>query len=129
VYALSKTLLMTAPEHAFLADVNVSIALAQVPPRLTRLAQPDDRFTLQSCMLKRVSRSLTDRVGIAKVARIRTTAAARRSSGPQKGEDRRLSCSLPAGVETVSLYSIGSADALEKVADRMKQMWSSVIGT
>jgi hypothetical protein len=91
-------------------------------------APPDDRFTLQSYMLKRVARSLADRVGIAKGTRIRTTAAARRSTGREKGEDRRLSCSVPAGVEAVSLYSLSSSEALEKVAERMKEMWMSVIG-
>jgi len=91
-------------------------------------AQPDDRFTLQAYMLKRVARALAERVGIAKGTRIRTAAAARRSSGPQKGEDRKLSCALPVGVEAVSLYSIGSAEALENVAEQMKNMWVSVIG-
>jgi hypothetical protein len=91
-------------------------------------AQPDDRFTLQSYMLKRVSRSLSDRVGIAKGTRIRTTAAARRTGGSPKSEDRKLTCSLPRGVEAVSLYSIDSATVLEQVVERMKTMWTSVIG-
>jgi hypothetical protein len=89
-------------------------------------AQPDDRFTLQSYMLKRVSRALADQVGVGKGTRIRTTAAARPSSGPRKGKDRRLSCSVPAGVEAASLYSIVNAEALQRVADRMKEMWTSV---
>lgn len=90
-------------------------------------AQPDDRFTLQSYMLKRVARALAERVGIAKGTRIRTAAAARRTSGPQQGKDRKLSCALPLGVEAVSLYSIGSAADLENVAKQMKNMWISVI--
>jgi hypothetical protein len=77
--------------------------------------QPDDRFMLQSLMLKRVSRSLSDREGIAHGARIRTDARARRSS-VQKGEDKKLSCTLPKGVEAVSLYSLDSGEALERLA-------------
>jgi hypothetical protein len=91
-------------------------------------AGPDERYRLQSYMLRRVSRALADRVGVSKGLRIRTTAAARRSTGPQKGEDRKLSCSLPAGVEAVPLYSMDSAEALETLAKRMKEMWTSVIG-
>jgi hypothetical protein len=91
-------------------------------------SQPEERFTLQSYMLKRVSRALADRVGIPKGTRIRTTAAARRGTGRQSGEDRKLSCSVPAGVEAATLYSINTGEALEKLAERMKDMWASVIG-
>ena len=90
-------------------------------------ARPDDRFMLEPSMLKRVARALAERVGVEKGTRIRTTATARRTGGGQKGK-LRLSCSLPAGVEAGSLYSIDSDEALERVAERMKGMWTSVIG-
>lgn len=89
--------------------------------------QPGDRFILQSYMLKRIPRALADRAGIGNGTRIATRAAARRADGGHKGEDRRLNCRLPRGVETVSLYSVNSAEALEKLAERMKAMWGSVI--
>lgn len=66
--------------------------------------QPEDRFTLQAYMLRRIARALADRAGVANGARIRTSAAARGGTGLQKGKSRKLSCSLPAGVQTVPLY-------------------------
>jgi hypothetical protein len=91
--------------------------------------QPEDRFTLQAYMLRRIARALADRAGVASGARIRTSAAARGGTGLQKGKSRKLSCSLPAGVQTVPLYSIDTAQALESLAEQMKQMWISVTGT
>lgn len=90
--------------------------------------QPEDRFTLQAYMLRRVARALADRAGVANGARIRTSAAARGGTGLQKGKSRKLSCSLPAGVQTVPLYSIDSTQALESLSEQMKQMWISVTG-
>lgn len=91
-------------------------------------AQPDDRFRLQSYMLRRVARALADRTGAPKASRIKTNAAARSTSGASKGKSRKLSCALPAGVEAFPLYSINNAEALETLADRIKAMWSSVNG-
>ena len=90
-------------------------------------ARPDARFMLKSSMLKRVARALAERVGVEKGTRIRTTATARRTDGGQKGK-LRLSCLLPEGVEAASLYSIDSDEALERFAERMKGMWTSVAG-
>lgn len=90
--------------------------------------QPDERFTLQAYMLRRIARTLTDRVGVANGTRIRTSAAARGGAGLQKSKSRKLSCSLPAGVQTVPLYSSDTARALESLAEQMKQMWVSVTG-
>ena len=90
-------------------------------------ARPDARFMLKSSMLKRVARALAERVGVEKGTRIRTTATARRTGGGQKGK-LRLSCLLPEGVEAASLYSIDSDEALERFAQRMKGMWTSVAG-
>jgi hypothetical protein len=90
--------------------------------------QPEDRFTLQAYMLRRVARALADRAGVANGARIRTSAAARGGTGLPKGKSRKLSCSLPAGVQTVPLYSINATQALESLAEQMKQMWISVTG-
>lgn len=91
-------------------------------------SQADDRFTLQSYMLRRVTRALADRTGMPSGTRIKTSAAARSISGTSKGKSRKLTCALPAGVEAVPLYSINNAEALEKLADRIKAMWSSVNG-
>jgi hypothetical protein len=91
-------------------------------------AQPEDRFTLQAYMLRRVARALADRAGVANGVRIRTSAAARGGTGLQKGKSRKLSCSLPAGVQTVPLYAVDTAQALESLAEQMKQMWISVTG-
>jgi hypothetical protein len=90
--------------------------------------QPEDRFRLQPYMMRRVARALADRTGTPSSTRIRTNAAARLSSGATKGKSRKLTCSLPAGVDAVPLYSINNAEALEKLADRIKAMWSSVSG-
>ena len=91
-------------------------------------SQVDDRFSLQSYMLRRVSRALADRSGTPSGTRIKTSAAARSIAGATKGKSRKLTCALPAGVEAVPLYSINNAEALEKLADRIKAMWSSVNG-
>jgi hypothetical protein len=90
--------------------------------------QPDDRFSLQSYMLRKITRALADRTGTPSGTRIKTSAAARSTSGASKGKSRKLSCALPAGVLAVPLYSISNAEALEKLADRVKAMWSSVNG-
>jgi len=90
--------------------------------------QPDDRFSLQSYMLRRVTRALADRNGTPSGTRIRTSAAARSSSGASKGKSRKLSCAFPAGVVAVPLYSINNAETLEKLADQIKAMWTSVNG-
>jgi hypothetical protein len=89
-------------------------------------AQPDDRFTVQSYMLRRVARALAHRTGTPNGSRIRTSAAGRSTSGAHEGKNRKLSCSVPASVEAVPLYAINSAEALEKIADKMKAMWNSV---
>jgi hypothetical protein len=78
-------------------------------------------------MMRRIARALADRTGTPSATRIKTNAAAR-SSGGAKGKSRKLTCALPAGVEAVPLYSINNAEALEKLADRIKAMWSSVNG-
>lgn len=91
-------------------------------------AQADERFRLQAYMLKRVARTLADRTGPPSAQRVRTGAAARSSAGAIKGKSRKLTCLLPAGVKAVALYSINSADALEKLAGEMKDMWTSVTG-
>lgn len=90
--------------------------------------QADDRFRLQSYMLRRVARALADRTGPANGLRVRTNAAARQVSGSAKGRSRKLTCSVPAGVRAVPLYLISNAEALEKLAEEMKSMWTSVIG-
>jgi hypothetical protein len=91
-------------------------------------SQADDRFSLQSYMLRRVTRALADRTGMTSGTRIKTSAAARSITGVTKGKSRKLTCALPAGVEAVPLYSINNGEALEKLADRIKAMWSSVNG-
>jgi hypothetical protein len=91
-------------------------------------SQADDRVSLQSYMLRRVTRALADRTGMPSGTRVKTSAAARSIAGASKGKSRKLTCALPAGVEAVPLYSINNAEALEKLADRIKAMWSAVNG-
>lgn len=86
--------------------------------------RPGDRFILQRYMLRRVPRALATSIGVAKGGRLVTRAAARRMTGRKKGEDRRLSCRLPCGVEIVPLYSLDSAEKLEQFAQSMKAMWA-----
>ncbi len=90
--------------------------------------QPEERFRLQPYMMRRVARALADRTGTPSGTRIRTSAAARSASGATKGKSRKLTCALPAGVVGVPLYSINNAETLEKLADGIKTMWSSVNG-
>lgn len=92
--------------------------------------QPEDRFSLQPYMMRRIARALADRTGTPSATRIRTNAAARSATagGATKGKSRKLTCALPAGVESVPLYSINNTEALEKLTDRIKAMWSSVSG-
>jgi hypothetical protein len=86
-------------------------------------AQPD-RFSLRSYMLRRFPRALADRTGVEKGTRLKTNATARST----RGKSAKLSCALPAGVESVPLYSINNAESLEELADRIKAMWSAANG-
>jgi hypothetical protein len=82
---------------------------------------PGERFTLARYMLRRVPRSLSSVQ--AKGARIVTRARVKGVLGKAK-DDRRLSCRLPEGVESVPLYSLENAQALEDLVRKMKAMWS-----
>lgn len=86
-----------------------------------------ERFMLQRYMLRRIPRALRMSAGVSKGGRLVTRSAARRASGRKKGEDRRLSCRLPCGVEVVPLYSLDSAEKLEQLARAMKAMWADVL--
>lgn len=88
-------------------------------------SQPEDRFTLQSYMLRRVARALTDRTGAPAGTRVKTSAAARPVSGAHRGKSRKLSCALPAGVRAVPLYAVNTAEALEQLAGQMKEIWTA----
>jgi hypothetical protein len=88
-----------------------------------------DRFILQRYMLRRIPRALAWSAGVEKGGRLVTRSVARRASGGKKatGKDRRLSCELPCGVEIVPLYSLDTADQLDRLAERMKAMWREAV--
>jgi len=80
-------------------------------------------------MLRRIPRALAASGGVAKSKRLPTRATAKRGAGEKKGakkgHDRRLSCRLPMGVETVPLYSLDNAEELDRLAKSMKRMWAN----
>lgn len=90
---------------------------------------PDDRFILQRYMLRRIPRALALSAGVEKGGRLVTRSAARRVGGGKKvrGKDRRMGCRLPCGVEVVPLYSLDSAEQLERLAHGMKAMWRETV--
>ena len=87
-------------------------------------SQPTERFLIDPAMLRRLPKTLGVHAGANKGARIATRTTAKHASGAKKAE-RRLSCLLPAGIETVPLYSLDSREALEQLAVRARGMWTS----
>lgn len=105
-------------EYAVMSDWAIGNATA---------VRPGDRFLLQRYMLRRIPRALATSAGVPKGGRLVTRSAARRVAGRKKGEDRRLSCRLPCGVEIVPLYSLNSAEKLDGLAHSMKAMWTDAL--
>jgi hypothetical protein len=82
-------------------------------------------FELRTSMVRRVPKALAV-ASFSKGTRLTTAANVKRMSGARKGGDRRLSCLLPMGVETVPLYSLDSPEELDRLAEAMKRMWNDV---
>ncbi len=90
---------------------------------------PGAGFQMRAYMLKRIPRSLGDAGGVGKGHTIDTGAIASQPGNIRvRSRERRLRCTLPAGVETMDLYSLNSAERLEDLAGRMKTMWISATG-
>ena len=87
---------------------------------------PGQRFQLRRTMLRRIPKALASGLALAKGARL-TTKAAVKSAGAKKGDDRRLACRLPTGVETVALYTLDTADGLDHLVQSMKAMWNEAV--
>jgi hypothetical protein len=91
------------------------------------VSTPGQRFVLARYMLRRIPRALAASGDVAKGGRLPTRAAVKRVVGAKKGNDRRLSCRLRMGADTVPLYSLENAEELEHLAKRMKQMWADAV--
>ena len=91
----------------------------------TKAATAPQRIALAGYMLRRIPRVLGASVNAAKGARVVTRAAAKRVIGPKKGEDRRVGCRLPMGVETMPLYALDGSEELKRLVERMKSAWAS----
>lgn len=85
---------------------------------------PEQRFQLEKYMLRRLPRALAGNVGAQHGRRIVTAAAVSKMKGAVRSRDRCLSCTLPAGVLSVPLFSLDSADSLGSLVKRMKEMWA-----
>jgi len=84
--------------------------------------KPERKFVLQRYMLRRVPRVLGTSADSPKKARIKTKAAVKSIVGAKKIGERQLGCCLPEGVVTVPLYSLDTAEELERLSQRMKAM-------
>ena len=96
-------------------------------------ATPGQRLLLQPHMFRRITRVLARAGGIAPGARCQTRAAVKRvsggktPSGSKTGDARRLSCRLPAGVESQPLFPLDGAEELIRLTRRMKASWVKAV--
>jgi len=90
-------------------------------------ATPEQRFILARYMLRRIPKALAASATLAKGSRLVTRATVKRVVGAKKGDERRLACRLPAGVEAVPLFSLDSAEGLDRLAATMKNMWQQTV--
>jgi hypothetical protein len=81
-------------------------------------------FEVRKSILKRVPRALGGS-DLTKGSKLTTKATVNSSPGAKRVDGRQLCCLLPVGAETIPLYDLDSADALDKLADSMKLMWNS----
>jgi hypothetical protein len=75
-------------------------------------------FEVRKSVLKRVPRALGES-DLAKGSKLTTKATVKSAAGA------KLCCLLPVKGETTPLYDLDAADALDKLADSMKEMWNS----
>jgi hypothetical protein len=85
----------------------------------------DQRFVLRRSMLRRVPKAL-GATNLTANMRLSTKAAVK-IAGAKKTDERQLSCRLPAGVRTVALYTLDSAEALDRLAQSIKAMWDKAV--
>jgi hypothetical protein len=85
-------------------------------------------FEVRKSVLKRVPRALGGS-DLTKGSKLTTKATVNSSPGAKRADGRQLCCLLPAGVETIPLYDLDSADALDKLGKNMKLMWKSALNT
>ena len=89
---------------------------------------PEQQFLLRSrSVLRRIPKALGSNLGAAKGMRIVTQAPVKNVGKAKKGNERRLGCCLPLGIETVALYTLDTAEALDLLVQRMKSMWNEAI--
>jgi hypothetical protein len=88
---------------------------------------PDLRFVIPRNMLRRIPKVLVSSASFSKDSRLITRAAVKSAGGARKSGDRRLGCCLPTGVETVPLYTLDTAEALDHLVQRMKAMWIETV--
>jgi hypothetical protein len=83
-------------------------------------------FVLRKSLLKRIPRALGGS-DLTKGSKLTTKATVSSSVGAKRAEGRQLCCFLPVGVETIPLYDLDSADALDRLGKNMKLMWNSAL--
>lgn len=80
-------------------------------------------YQLRSSMLRKIPRALSLAGTVGNNGRLQTAAMVKGGKG-KKGIARRLSCRLPAGAASEPLYSLQSADDLDRLVKRIKEMWA-----
>jgi hypothetical protein len=88
---------------------------------------PDQQFVLRRTMLRRIPKALGSGMGLTAGARVTTKAAVKGGAGTKKTDERQLTCCLPMGVETVALFTLDTAEALERLTQQMKVMWNRAL--
>ena len=83
------------------------------------------RFELQSSMVRRIPRAFG--IGAEKGKGLRTSAGVKRvirskkkAGGSKKRNERRLSCLLPLGITTVPLFTLNTAEELDRLVESIK---------
>jgi hypothetical protein len=85
-------------------------------------------FEVRKSVLKRVPRALGGS-DLTKGSKLTTKATVNSSPGAKRADGRQLCCLLPVGAETIPLYDLDSADALDRLGVNMKLMWNSTLET
>jgi hypothetical protein len=85
---------------------------------------PKEVFEVRKTELKRVPRALGG-ADLIEGSTIMTKATVKSPLGAKRADRRQLCCHLPVGVETIPLYDLDTADALDELVKNMKLMWGS----
>jgi hypothetical protein len=87
---------------------------------------PKEVFELSKLsVLKRIPKALAG-ADPTKGSKLMTKATVKSAPGAKGVDGRQLCCVLPVGLNTIPLYDLDSADALDELAKSMKLMWNSV---